>query len=371
MKTQLKYVNFYNNLLLKGFIDGFEADKNNNLHITDCDEACYITPFFDTSDEDCSYNRLVVEGEFNNLRLEVVVAATNDLDVYYNDKPVRLDALLSSKEVSIEEKGRMLCELSHVRAIDTQDIILHSLTGRYVFVYVSVLLKEDAKARIDGITLEFPKYTFTEYLPEIYQGDEFFDRYVAVLQSKYLDIERKIDELERMLDYEKADRDNIIRLSSWLGMDEHSKLFTAEQIRYMIKNLDVFQGGKGTRKTLEEVIKLATGVEAHIVENFQWSRFVGNPTAKKLSMELYGDTRNHFSVILNLSKDTDKLNISEVELEKLIESYSGIGTRFKLICLRKAFHTDTHCYVGVNSHLSTPQTATVDGISLGGYVVVG
>ncbi len=373
MKTQLKYINFYKRALQNGYKNGFAADAEQNLCLCadSGDMACYITRTFDTKDEDMTYNRLILEGEFAHLRLEVIVAATDTLDIFYNDKPTRLDTVLHSDEVPTEAKGALLCALPHVRAIDTQDVILHSLMGRYVFVYVAAVLKDGATAKIDGMRLEFPKYTFTDYLPEIYQGDEFFDRYIAVMQSRYLDIERRIDDLPNLLDYEKADGENVTKLASWLGIEEHAKMFTPSQLRYMIKHLDVFQGGKGTRKTLEEVITLATGIRPHIIENFQWSRSPGSAAAKKLSMELYGDTRNHFAVILNLSGDKDTLPISEKDLEKLIESYSGIGTRFKLVCLRKSHHTDTYCYMGVNSYLSVPQTAAVDNISLGGYVVVG
>ncbi len=372
MKTQLKYVNFYKRSLQKGYLDGFVADEELNITLSiDRDVACYVTPFFDTYDEDMTYNRLVIEGEFENLRLEVVVAATDELQHYHNNKLYNLDELLRGDEVSAYEKGQILCALPHVRRVDTTDIILHSLKGRYVFVYVAAVLKSDAFALIKGLRLEFPKYTFSDYLPEIYQGDDFFDRYLAVMQSKYLDIEREIDRLPDALDYEKADRESVLRLASWLGVEEYAKYLNTEQMRYMIKNIDLFQGGKGTRKTLEELIFLVCGIRPHIVENFQWSRYPTNAATKKLNMELYGDTRNHFAVILNLSQRTEPLPISERELEKLIENYSGIGTRFKLVCLRKAYHTDTYCYTDVNCFLSTPQTAAVDNISLGGYVVVG
>ncbi len=372
MKTQLKYVNYYKRSLQKGYQNGFKADSEQNLQLSVTENvAYYITPMFDTGDDDMTFNRLVIEGDFTNLRLEVIVAATSELEFYHNDKLYMLNELLVNDEFSAEEKSDILCAFNHVRHIDTQDIILHSLTGRYVFVYVGTVLKDNANAKIDGLRLEFPKYCFTDYLPEIYQGNEFYDRYIAVMQSRYLDIERRIDELSELLDYEKADGENLEKLASWLGLEEHIKLFNTAQLRYMIKNLDVFQGGKGTRKALEEVVKLVTGIKPHIVENFQWSRFGNSGSAKNLSMDLYGNTRNHFAVILNLSEVGESYGASERELEKLIESYSGIGTKFKLVCLRKAHHTDTYCYLDVNSYLSTPQTATVDGVNLGGYIVVG
>ncbi len=372
MKAQLKYVNFYKRSLQKGYYNGFKSDDKQNLHLSVSENvAYYITPLFDTGDEDMTYNRLIIEGDFKDLRLEVVVAVTNETEFYYNDKNYSLNDILTDDNISAEEKAGVLCAFDHVRYIDTQDIILHSLHGRFVIVYIGTVLKEGADATINGLRLEFPKYSFSEYMPEIYQGNDFFDRYIAVMQSRYLDIEQQIDRLANLLDYEKAEGENLIKLASWLGMDDHLNLLDNDQLRYMIKNLDLFQGGKGTRRALEEIIKLVTGISPHIVENFQWSRSTKAGPGNKHSMELYGDTRNHFAVILNLSQVGESFGVTEKELEKLIESYSGIGTKFKLVCLRKSHHTDTYCYLDVNSYISTPQTATVDGIDLGGYIVVG
>ncbi len=372
MKAQLKYVNYYKRSLQKGYCNGFKSDDEQNLRLCVSENiAYYITPLFDTGDEDMTYNRLIIEGGFTNLRLEVIVAVTNETEFSYNDRQYSLNDIILDDKFSAEEKTEVLCAFEHVRHIDTKDIILHSLRGRYVLVYVGAVLKDDADASINGLRLEFPKYSFTEYLPEIYQGNDFFDRYIAVMQSRYLDIEQQIDQLANLLDYEKAEGENLVKLASWLGMDEHINLLNDEQLRYMIKNLDLFQGGKGTRRALEAVIYLVTGITPHIVENVQWSRSGKSGAGKKLSMDLYGNTRNHFAVILNLSEVGESFGATEKELEKLIESYSGIGTKFKLVCLRKSHHTDTYCYLDVNSYLSTPQTATVDGIDLGGYIVVG
>ncbi len=372
MKAQLKYVNFYKLSLQKGCYNGFKADEKQNLSLSVGDNtAYYITPMFDTGDEDMTYNRLTIDGEFENLRLEVIVAATNETEIYFNDKPHSIEKILTDEAFTAEEKAEILSAFNHVRCINAQDVLLHSLQGRYVFVYICAILKEGAKAKINGLRLEFPKYSFTEYLPEIYQGNDFFDRYIAVMQSRYLDIERKIDSLSNMLDYEKAEGEELTNLASWLGLEQYVKLLNDEQLRYMITNLDVFQGGKGTRRALEEIVKLLTGITPHIVEGFQFGRSGKSGNTQKLSMELYGNTRNHFAVILNLSEVGEIAGITERELESVIETYSAIGTKFKLVCLRKAHHTDTYCYLDVNSYLSTPQTATVDGANLGGYIVVG
>ncbi len=349
---------------------GFEFDEQLNLILKETQmQSGFITEMFDTKDEDMTYNRLVLDGDFEDLRLEVTVATANDLDIFFNDEPARLDVLLASNEVSLTDKIALLDELPHVKMVDTKDILLYSLTGRYVWVFVSVLPYTAPSGVIRGFRLEFPKYTFTNYFPEIYQNNEFFERFVAIFQSLYLDVERKIDELPAMLDYERANETQLKELASWLGLGDLVKFFGKEKLCTIIKNIDTFQGGKGTYKALEKIITLATDIRPNIVESFRWNK--NHSSHSKLYSELYGDTANDFCIILNMVNEKKSLPISIEELKHLIDDFTVIGTQYKLVCLNKSSHTDTYCYLDVNSYLSTPQSAEADNVKLGEFIVMG
>ena len=368
MKETLRYVNYYKRALLSGCMHNLREDSDLSLVMQEpLRPAAYLTPMFDTDDPDCTYNRLKFDGGFEGAKLEIIVAASNTLETPDGERT--LDAFLADPAVSVEHKVAVLRRLRHVRAANTPDLLLHSLKGRYAWVYVGIYPSGECSGRINGLRLEFPRESFTKYFPEIYREDEFFDRFIAVFQSLYLDLERRVDDLPRLLDYDSVEGSRLAELASWLGIENYGNLFDDNQLRYIIRHLDLFQGKKGTREALAAVIELACGIRPRIVENFQWNSLPASDARKRLNRQLYGEGSSSFCVILDVGEK--KLPVSKEQLERLIAEYSPMGTTFQLVCLRRCSYTDTHCYLNVNSVLTTPETATVDGATLGGYITAG
>lgn len=366
MKQPLKQVNFYKRALAAGCAQGFVPDNDLSLRLDDPAGGAWFAAF-DTADPDGTYNRLVVDGDFRDAKLEVIVAVS-PLDEQADGGT--MSDFLASPAPAAEKMARM-ATLTHVRAVDRQDILLHSLQGRWAYLCVCAVPQDGAPCMLRGARLEFPRYSFTQYFPEIYQQDDFFRRYVAVFQSLYLDLESRVDEVPRMLDYESASDAQVEALAAWLGIDTAGGLFGPAQLRSLIRDSLLYQGGKGTRAALEGVVELACGVRPNIVEHFQWSRLPMPTARRRLYETLYGADGNMFCVILNLTDRAGPLPVSEAQLDRLIDAYSMLGTRHRLVFLRRCSYTDTHCYLDVNSCLSTPEMAAVDGVTLGGYFTIG
>jgi len=370
MKQELKAVNFYRLSLLKGCYSGMKAARGHKLTLSQGTGA-YITPMFDTQEAQCSYNRLVVDGRFEGAKLEIIATATDETDVFIEGKPQSLEEYLADGQVSALKKAEALRRLPHVRAVNTQDILLHSLRGRYVWVFVALYPTGKCDCELEGLRVELPKYSFTEYFPEIYQGNDFFDRYIAVFQSMFLDMERQVDNVPRLLDYRTTPDENVEYLAGWLGIDNSRHLFTTGQLRHIIENIDVFQGAKGTKHAMEQIIRLLTGIRPRIVEHFRWQKPAFPAGQIQMNKMLYGETGSHFCVIIDLTKAQLPANVSEKELERLIESYSVMGSQFKVVYLRMCSHTDTHCYLDVNSALSIPEIAGLEVGAFGEHITIG
>ena len=364
MKQPLKQVHFYKRGLAAGCAQGFAMDDELCLHLAQGGGAWFAA--FDTHDTQGTFNRLVVDGDFDGAKLEVLAAAAPS----DGEDGQSLSAYLHS-DAPAAEKMAALTALGHVRAVDEQDILLHSLEGRWVYLCVAVTAQGAEGCVLRGVRLEFPRYSFTQYFPEIYQDNDFFRRYIAVFQSLYLDLEAKVDDVPRMLDYESASPQGLEALASWLGVDTAGSIFNDEQLCILIRGSRLFQGGKGTRNALVSVVQLACGVRPRIVEHFQWDKLPMPAARRQLYERLYGADSSTFCVILDLTDHPGPLDVTQAQLEKLIEAYSMLGTRHKLVLLRPCSYTDTHCYLDVNSCLSTPERAAVDGVTLGGYFTVG
>ncbi|MEG0338447.1 MAG: phage tail protein [Oscillospiraceae bacterium] len=370
MKQKQKYVNFYRRALQKACLYNMELDASLKLIVKDAlRPAACITNMFDTQDEDMSYNRLKLAGAFNGAKLEIIVAACDSPDSAFCDETY--ENYFSNEKISLDDKREAMCNMQHIRAVNTQDLLLHSLRGRYVWVLVCITPGEDALRYIDGISLEFPKESFVRYFPEIYQNNDFFDRYISVFQSMLLDIEQEVDNIPQMLDYQSAPPQQVAELASWLGIENKTGLFNDEQLRSLIEGIDLYQGKKGTRGALEAVIELVCKIRPRIVEYFLWNKCAAPAANRKLYEQLYASDANQFCVILNLTKENGALPIAKDELERLIDEYSIIGSTHRLVLLNKCSHIDTHCYLDVNSCLSMPEKANAAGMTLGGYITAG
>lgn len=75
--------------------------------------------------------------------------------------------------------------------------------------------------------------------------------------------------------------------------------------------------------------------------------------------------------MIDFTKDADSQLPDSEELMRQIEEYMPLGTRCNLVYLKESNHMDTHCYLDVNSYLSTPVTADAGGFVLGGNFILG
>lgn len=369
MKQPLKSINFAGPALGGCYVEGFADADGQGLVLTGETGVC-ITRGVDTGDSDAGFNRLTLSGSFAAARLEVLVAAADEPQVWDGRRRVELDRILADPDVSAEKKEQLLRALPCVRRVDAPDLLLHGLSGRWAWVLVRAVRQTPGDVRLARMRLEFPRCSFSEYFPEIYQQDEFFDRFLAVFQSLYLDAERLVDEVPSKLDYETAGADQLRELAGWVGASGGALLDTA-RLRRLIRDLDLYQGKKGTREALARVVELVTGLHPRIVEQFQWNSYPLSDRQRSLNGRLYGETENDFCVILDLTNQPGGLPVDEQALNGLIDEYSPLGTRHKLVLLRRCSYLDTHCYLDVNSCLSVPQSAQSDTAALGSYVTLG
>ncbi|MEG1774693.1 MAG: phage tail protein, partial [Oscillospiraceae bacterium] len=332
MKQPQKQVNFYKRALQKSCLHNLEADAALALVMGNpLRPAACITRMFDTQSEEMSYHRLKLAGTFEGAKLEVIVAACDTPEFSPKHDGTTLADYFADPALSISNKMQALCALPHVRAVNAQDLLLHDLHGRYVWVFVGITPSEPGLRRLEGIRLEFPCESFTRYFPEVYQQSPFFDRYIAVFQSMLLDLEEKVAEVPQLLDYQSAPDAQVEELASWLGIENRTGLFSTEQLRRIIAHIDLFQGQKGTRRALEKIIELVCSLRPRIVEYFSWSTLPMSAARRRLNEQLYGSNANQFCVILDLTASGGRLPIPQAELERLIGEYSVIGTTHRLV----------------------------------------
>lgn len=364
MERQPQTITLYNRALEQGCIHSLTLGEDRALHLRpDAFSGAYLSPGLDCGDPDLTWHRLVLDGEMDSCRLEVVALATNQTEFETEEGTAELESYLADPLVPHGDKVRVMLALGGMRAVGHPDLLLHTLTGRRLWVCVTL---SDGTGSLRGLRIELPKHSFlSAYFPEVYQQDDgTFERYVGVFQSLFSDLERRVDEIPALLDYRTAPDGILRRLARWAGVDTES--LTAAQLRRMLARLDLFQGAKGTRRALVAVVELVTGHRPVVVEHFQ---FAGLPSAEWQS-RLYGEGPGHFAVILNCSGESP-LPLGRQALERIIREYAPLGTSCRLVVLERCVRTDLHCYLGLNSAISTPESARVGVFSLGDPITAG
>jgi phage tail-like protein len=366
--NELGTVNFFKLALINNYTQGFEADEKLNLRLDPSKNGCLITSAFDAFKFSGTYNRLVLEGDFSSVKLEVIIAASNRKEFVINGESIDIDDYIHDGTVPFAEKGKALAAIEgSIRIVNETDILLHSIDGRFVWIYVAAYPVDEHGCVFNGMRLELPRVSFLKYFPEIYQDNEFLDSYISIFQSMFLDRERLVDNLPRLLNYHTAPDENIRILADWLGLD--TKLYTSDMLRVIIEKLDLFQGGKGTKLALEEIIKLSSGYKAKIIEHFRWRSLKLSADQSEQNERLYGGIGGRFCIIVYDTQETPS-QADKDRLRAIADDYTPLGTGFNIVWLKPSSNLDTHCYLDINSLISVPEVAGLGDDALGGYLTI-
>ena len=285
MKSEPKYVNYAGAYLKKGQYEGMESYHDCALRGEGSGSFLYIAPVFDSGEEANTWQSLHLEGTFHDCKLEVVAAAS---ERDYRD-------FLADTQTGLQEKEELIRSMNGVRKVNTTDLHLTDLQGRYLYLFFKVSGQMECEFCIHMATVEFPKNSFLEYFPEVYQTeDDFFERYISIFQSMYMDVEREIDKLPMRMDYEKAEFSDLMQLAEWIGMDEilvqeAVREGETKKLRKLIAHANEIQSAKGTKKSLKLVLQILYNTDFQILEDFKWYEYLENrPEELLLYQTLYG-----------------------------------------------------------------------------------
>lgn len=367
MKSKPKYVHYVGAYLKKGQYEGMKLNKDYSLSGVGSGRYLYVAPVFDSGEEGNTWQSLHLEGTFHDCKLEVVAAAS---DRDYRD-------YLEDGQTSLQEKEELIRTMDGTRRVNATDLLLTGLQGRYLYLFFGVSGQTECEFTLRMASVEFPKNSFLEYMPEVYQtGDDFFERYISIFQSMYLDVERRIDRLPERMDYEKAEPEDLPELADWVGMDEvivreAVREGEAEKLRRLLAHVNEIQSGKGTKKALELVLQILYGENVRILEYFKWYEYLENrPVELQLYQRLYGRDSSCLTILV---EEKDGKEFSEAEqksMRRVVSRMIPLGMYCNLIFLRNSCHMDTHCYLDHNSELASLALANANGMELYGNVIL-
>lgn len=121
----------------------------------------------------------------------------------------------------------------------------------------------------------FAKSQYLQYLPALYERDQFMARFLMLFESFWAPIHQQIDAMHAYFDPYLTPPQLLPWLAYWLGLTLHEQWPEARQRRLLASAVRLYRT-RGTRAGLTEMLEIFTGgqveIQEHRADNFRLGR---------------------------------------------------------------------------------------------------
>ena len=320
----------------------------------------FLTRVFDSGERGMSWHRLVIGTEdCEPETLRVTVYACDGGTVRYGGGTMSPEEFMAIEDIPLEERLRVLEPFAARQASGVSDLLLHGVSGRYLWVYTELYCPRGRKAGINDIRIYLPAGSWIDHLPGIYRQSDgeshFLERYLGIFQTFYEELDHEIADIAHRFDPDCAEADFLEWLAQWLNISD-TKIWTEDQLRRLLLKAVEFYRKRGTKESLSELIELYTGEKPFIIEGSDVGELADRPELAEVLSTLYGADPSTVTVLVRQGFDTEV--IRRIALEML-----PVTAELNLVELDPYIFLGKHAYLGVNSALGVYRPAALDGRS--------
>jgi phage tail protein domain len=194
-------------------------------------------------------------------------------------------------------------------------------SNQYLLVEARLITDEAETLEYASLRLAvFGKGKFLQYLPELYDSDDFMSRFLMLFESFWKPINQQIEQVDNYFDADLTPPTFIPWLSAWLGMPVDESLPLDRQ-RTLLKSMMMLFQYRGTLKALKSYLEVYTAGEVTIIERRAANFVLGPVSVLGLDIAL-GRENQPNTVIIDL-------RLSESELTRT--KYSSETYRQKMM----------------------------------------
>lgn len=291
-------------LLHCGWQEGFKRTAG-GLAVEQKDKAgLFVSRIYDSGREGTQWDRI---------RLDIAEKAAIEVYVWLSDRVEETDEEMGDLRRWYEQKKGNAQYRFNYRSM----ILYGNGSGRYARLAVEIQPGSERETLFSGYDLSFPKESFTRYLPAIFRDRLSLERFLAVQQDIYLNLETAVDTLAEKLDYELCGSWQAARLARWMGWGElAAKKAPLEEniLRKLLKTGIALTARKGTCAYYIALTGILTGRRAVMVEEPEKGRAVvlvlGQPQGdwKRCRKWLKNNTAIGIDMDFVVLERTDRLN---------------------------------------------------------------
>ena len=200
---------------------------------------------------------------------------------------IEVDSHTTDSSDAADPTGRDFDDWTHcIRAGDavdgaSLDGLVHSGPGRYLWLRLTLRSSGAASPELRRVTISYPRASYLDYLPALYQEDEesrqFLDRFLSIFQSGFDDFDEKIDGIADLFDPDLVPAAHLRWLAGWLALfvDPTWDAATRDRkVRALLKDASRQYSERGTVRGLERLIEQYAEVRpARVLEHFRLRRW--------------------------------------------------------------------------------------------------
>lgn len=325
----------------------------------------FITRIFDSGERGTEWHRLTIRTTGctgSDLRIRVYAADSDAL--FLEGETVYLHDILHDREMRLSRKLELFAPFEQMRSAESSDVLLHGISGRYIWFLIEIYSGSGTSAQITEVKVQLPSQSWIDYLPQIYRkGDgetHFLERYLAVFQTMYEELDAMIADSAYWFDPECTDPSFLLWLADWIDIAE-SWLWPEEKLRTFIINAVSLYRRRGTKESLSEIIELYTGEKPFIVEEFDVRAYEGTEIYDHTLLPMYGNDPYTITVLIN--RETVKTEHDYNALRKIAGEMLPAAMQLRTILLEPYIFAGKFSYLGINSTLGSYKSAAFDGQS--------
>lgn len=213
--------------------------------------------------------------------------------------------------------------------LNAKDFLILSPPGRYLWIKIELESNELATPLLQNLKVYFPRQSYLQYLPAVYQADpvskNFLERFLSIFETIFSGIEGAIDHISRYFDPDAVPKEFLLWLAAWVDMF-FDPSWSLETKRQLLRQAPELYRQRGTPAGLKLMLRLALGIEVQILEHFQLRRwlFLAQQSSLGENSQLWGNSILH------------RLQLEE---NSRIGDFALIGTKDPL---RDPFHVYAH-----------------------------
>lgn len=333
----------------------------------------YMTRIFDSDDRGIVWHRLLINTKnCSSDELRITVYASDITELPYKGSILNIYDVFYDTSISLDEKKEMFSAFEKKRISGARDVLLHDVSGRYLWVYIELFGISGRPAVIEDIRIFLPAVSWIDYLPQIYRKSDaesrFLERYLGIFQTLYEEVESEIDRISDKFDPECTESGFLEWLAGWLDINDCS-VWDDEKLRKLLLMAVSLYRSRGTRESISRAIELYTGEKPFIVENFSIREYSGDPEYEKTLGALYGN--DPYKVLIMIRSEVIKSDNDIDILWRIAREMIPVTVDFELKVLEPYIFLGYYSYLGINTYLGKPNKAVIDGRARLSFTVIG